>query len=138
MLAEFRKAAKLAFPREAFAYLLGRDAGTLVEIEELYFPEDVAEHATHSSVDVQHHWELDAKTHASDSGLSIVGDLHSHPYNYLQTDGVRQDCVPSESDHESRCCGIVGICVVTEQRSGQLRSTIKFWPPMTQIETKIT
>ena len=117
---EFKTAAKRAWPREAFAYLLGQDAGSEIAVEELYFPDGVDQHCTEDAVYAPPHWEIEARLYAQEAGLSVVGDIHSHPRRYSMWFGSRSDRAPSENDHESGWRGIAGVCVVTEQKSGRL------------------
>src|SRR4051794_40876151 len=58
VIRQFKRQAKDAFPRETLAYLIGRDAGTVVEIESLFIPDGLDAHCTPASVVVQDHRDL--------------------------------------------------------------------------------
>jgi proteasome lid subunit RPN8/RPN11 len=136
---EFKATAKRVFPNEAAAFLIGDDAGDYVAVDELYIPEDLEHLTSCGTVTLQHHWDMEAREQAQDSGLSIVGTLHSHPYRYGEYIGYL-DGAPSEGDHSDLALqkyGIVGICVVAQLKGGALRSSIKFFSPSPPVETKI-
>ena len=137
VIGQFKRAAKEAFPRETWAYLLGEDAVDLVVAEGLYFPRDVEKHCTTRNTHIQPHWDAEAADVARDEGLTVVGTIHSHPYTYRECGGSIRDGAPSEKDHLCGWSGIYGICVVAEQRSGRLISRIQFFPPAPVIQTEV-
>lgn len=139
VIQQFKKQAKAAFPRETFAYLIGRDAGTVVEVESLFVPDGLDSHCTPASVAVQPHWLVDAKEYAADNAAaSVVGTIHSHPYTFAESGGCRLDRGLSEADHEAlRGQGISGVCTVQQAKSGSLRASIRFWGPTIPVETAI-
>ena len=126
---EFKAAAKEAFPRETFAYLLGRDAGTVVEIEELFFPMDVDEWCSENGVMISDEWLPAARSEGAHHGLVVVGDIHSHPFRHKELGKVIPGCVPSEIDLEGGSPHISGICAVRELRTGRKISSVRFWGP---------
>ena len=137
VIAEFKKEAKSSFPKETFAYLLGRDAGTTVEIEELFTPRDVDEWCTENSVTVSDEWMPAAKKHAADHGLKVVGDIHSHPFRYGETGKMKPGCAPSEEDIDSGMRMISAICQVQQCKGGKLIASVRFWGPMFPVEEHI-
>lgn len=134
---EFKKAAREAFPCETFAYLLGRDAGTLVEVEELFFPMDVDEWCTENGVHISPGWLPAAKKEAAHSGLKVVGDIHSHPFKHWELGSVLPECAPSEQDLDGGQHHITGICRVREFRGGRKVASIRFWGPMFPVVEEI-
>lgn len=76
LINEFKKEAREAFPKETFAYLLGRDAGTIVEIEELFIPLDADEWCTETGVEISDEW-LPARKKASKGARADGSRRHS-------------------------------------------------------------
>ena len=138
LIGEFKKEAKAVFPRETFAYLLGRDAGTVVEIEELFFPPDVNDYCSENSVTIGEDWLYSAKEHAKESSLSVVGDIHSHPYRHRDIGRLKPDCAPSAQDMDCGIPHISAICQVRERRDGSLISSVRFWGPMFPVSEEIS
>jgi proteasome lid subunit RPN8/RPN11 len=138
LINEFKGEARVAFPRETFAYLLGRDAGTIVEIEELFTPMDVDEWCTETGVDISDDWLPAAKKHAREHGLKVVGDIHSHPFRYGEIGKLKPECTPSEEDIDNGMPWIVGICQVNQAKTGRLTTRVRFWGPMFPVEEHIS
>lgn len=138
LINEFKKEAREAFPKETFAYLLGRDAGTLVEIEELFTPMDVDEWCTETSVDISDEWLPAARKHAREHGLAVVGDIHSHPFRYGEIGKLKPECAPSEQDIDGGMPWIAGICQVQQRRGGSLITKLRFWGPMFPVVEQLT
>lgn len=112
---QFRELSKRQFPKEAFAVLIGRSAGTIVEVEELWIPDDLDEHTSTLEVRVQLDWWKDANKAAKELGLEIVGDIHSHCYELAE---------------------LTGICQVTENKQRERRARIRFWGPQIEVRAK--
>lgn len=138
LVGDFKLVAKEYFPREAFAYLLGRDAGTLVEVEELFVPEDLDKWVTEVSVELSPGWLVAAKRAAKDLGLTVVGDIHSHPFRYCELQGLKPEHTPSEVDIDCGLKQIHGICRVLEASTGKLRATTRFWGPQVPVIEELT
>ena len=134
---KFKRAAKEAFPLETFAYLLGRDAGTSVEIEDIFIPNNVLECVTTTSVLIDDSWLPAARKEARDLGLTVVGDIHSHPFRYGEEGDLRLHSAPSAIDMENGLKGINGICAVVQSKSGRLRSRVTFWGPMCEVRERL-
>jgi proteasome lid subunit RPN8/RPN11 len=137
LVEEFKNAAKRAFPRETFAYLIGHEAGTSVGIEELYFPDGLEKHTTEAAVNVQPHWLIDAQAHARDIEATVLGDIHSHPFKHRRGHG-EPDRSPSESDIDRAWSNLYGICLVRQDKNGRLFSSIRFYSRQPEVITRIT
>lgn len=136
---DFKKKAKESFPKETFAYLLGRLTDDKIHIEQLFFPVDVNQFCNHNTVNVQNHWAKEARREAKHQELVIIGDIHSHPFKNKQTKIYSMDAAPGEADWEALEDGhIMGICLVAELKNGNLRARTKFWGPIPQVKVKQT
>ena len=133
---EFKQQSKRAFPKETFAYLLGRDAGTIVEVEELFVPLDVEERCSKFGVEIGADWIADARKEASAHGLRVVGDIHSHPFVRLET--LKPGCAPSECDIDHGMTQIHGICQVRKCKTGKLIANVRFWGPCIPVIAEIS
>lgn len=135
LVEQFKRQAKAAWPREAFAFLLGRDAGDVVEFEDLYVPDGIQ--ATETEITHNPAHMVEAREFAHDDGLDVVGDIHSHPRRYARWGGSLLERTPSEGDHEIGWRGIAGVCVVAEQRDGRLRAAVKFYGPSIPVVERV-
>lgn len=143
LLREFRKGAIKAFPKETCCFLIGSDTedrlGPIryVEITELWMPEGVERHAKSDRVNFQDHWVIEAAEHAKETGMVVVGDLHTHPYTTeeLERYPVYPDCSESERDQDAfRWNKIAGICTVTQSKAGRMRARFRWWGPRVVVE----
>lgn len=135
LIRKFQAAARAAYPRETFAYLLGHALGDLYVIEDIWIPPDVGNHTTRVAVFIQDSWLTDAAEFAKEEELSVIGDIHSHPRPFKVWRGQLSEVTPSAGDHATGWGnGICGICVVTELKSGKLRTRVKFYPPVYRVE----
>ncbi len=136
---EFKSAAKEAFPKETFAYLLGHSFADRGIIEDLYFPQDVGQFCTTDTVYVQPRWLREAKQYARSIELAVIGEIHSHPYTYFSgaESIIRAGRILSESDFDRKPFGINGLCVVVERKSGQLVSSCRYYPPIRPVKLKL-
>lgn len=142
---EFKAAAKAAFPREEYAILLGKATKSGVYRPSfLYFPSDRAKFSGKTWVEPQDHWWFEARKAARDQKVSILGDIHVHPYPA----DVPQEIsgIPSAPDWDSsaylikktrRKQPIMGICCLYETGRG-LDCTIRFWTATNHPELVIT
>ncbi len=138
LIKQFKDQAKEAFPKETIAYLCGSLEHNIIQVEELWVPDNVLKHCTKDSIWVQPQWAIEAIEYAKDNDLVIIGDCHSHPCSYKYNYSVSH--WPSEADIVSRGMAwqqITGICVVREAPSGRLSSSIKFWGPTVPLQTII-
>lgn len=131
LISEFKKSAKMAYPHEEYAILLGyHDENTGFLILGFYFPPDRGAFVDEANVHIQPRWTKEAQKTAKSIGLQVIGDIHSHPSG---------ECGPSECDIDSQTASsaeIFGICGITKTRRG-LRSRIRFWPSLRTIRTKV-
>jgi proteasome lid subunit RPN8/RPN11 len=140
----FKNEAKLLWPNEHYAILIGaRLGGDVFEIDSLFYPPEflIVSSPTHLDINYQS-FDL-AKKHADSMGLEVLGDIHSHCYDKLAVNG--NDCGPSEIDLD-QCIPprritagqttIFGICTIWK-RPKTMRSRIRFWPQIPQIDTHI-
>ena len=133
---DFKKKAKKSFPNEAYAYLLGHNDGEKIIVDSLFYPTDVDSFCSPGAVDVQHDWWYEAKREAKRLDLTIIGDIHSHPY---KKNAKNTDTSPSETDWDGLVGGhIMAICVIKQLNNGHLRARTKFWGPMPQVKVKTT
>lgn len=138
VVTDFKRLAKEVFPKEAFAYILGREAGNLVEIEDIWVPLDLDKWNDLVSVTVSDDWLPAAKKEAKDLGLTVVGSIHSHPHYSSEDIVLQRACVPSAPDLETGYDQIYGICgVMANIQTGKLRASLKFWGPTFQVRTEI-
>lgn len=138
LVEKFKREAKAAFPREAFAFLVGHNAGDLVIVEDLFIPDDVRQYCTETAVKIPSEWHGEALAFALEQEAAVVGDIHSHPRRYNAWNGQVTERTPSEGDHAEGWNGLCGICVVSEQKDGRLRASVRFYGPSYRIETKVT
>lgn len=132
---QFKAAAKKAWKRETFAFLLGTIVGDHAHIDELYFPDDVEDHCTTGAVNIQDHWYVDAAEQAKELEAAVIGTAHSHPYS--KGCGSLRDRAHSETDVDSPVGRMIsGICVVKEIRDGGLRASMRFWGPSVAVELR--
>jgi proteasome lid subunit RPN8/RPN11 len=131
---EFKAAAKAAFPREEYAIILGTATkGGVYRPSFLYFPPDVEKYATPDLIWIQDHWWASAKKAAKDQKLSLLGDLHSHPWPKEWI--PEKESSPSAADLDRgahlrrktrRKEPIMGICSVYPTGRG-MDCNIRFW-----------
>lgn len=136
LIEDFKKKAKKSFPNEAYAYLLGHTEGEKIIVDSLFYPTNVDSFCSAAAVDVQNKWWYEAKREAKRTDLTIVGDIHSHPY---KKHAKHTDTSPSETDWDGLVGGhIMAICVIKQLQNGHLRARTKFWGPMPQVKVKTT
>lgn len=124
---QIKKEAKEFFPLEWLSYVLGENAGTNQEIHQLFTPADLTKYSTKDKIEVPAHWLLEALDLAESEGLSVLGDIHSHPFDRLW-EGWDIERQLSESDIDSTILGLAGVVVVRENKDGKLRcSEPRFW-----------
>ena len=134
---QFRAAAVESFPRETYAILLGHETKHVefveIEAKELWMP-DRSRHSTRY-LKILPDWYEDAKHHAFEAGLEIVGDIHSHPFTAKELEHGLVDCSRSEGDLDhflwNKPCGI---WLLRQTKSGRLISRFRFWAPAPPLE----
>jgi proteasome lid subunit RPN8/RPN11 len=142
---EFKKAAKLIFPVESYAILLGKvSKNGVYRVKELYFPPEAPFHANENVVNVRDSWWKDARVIARGKKLSLLGDIHSHTYDKQWVPD--KTCQPSTADLErfdflrrkTRLpAPIFGIVCVYPSKRGY-EAIFKFWPVVRNPDLKLT
>jgi hypothetical protein len=135
-LDNFKRRAKLAYPKEILAYLIGEKLGDLYLVEDMYFPEMVELACAKDAVYYQDWWPEEAKEYAKDHHLEVIGDIHTHPRKFKKWKGLTSEVTPSEGDYVNGWNGICGICAVTELKSKRLKATVAFYGPTPRVEFK--
>lgn len=124
--------AKQIYPKEVWGAVFGRrqetPSGLLVEVEEVWVPDNIADFTTPTAVYWDPEWWALMEEHADDSGLDLVGDIHSHPNHF-------EDLSPSEIDLKgSRWRALMGIVGVRRRGRG-LQTRVQWWGPTAPVET---
>jgi proteasome lid subunit RPN8/RPN11 len=142
---EFKKHAKLIFPIEGYAILMGKVTKSGVyRVSELYFPPEALSKSTDSVVWVQDSWWKDARGVARGKKLSLLGDLHSHCFDASWTPD--KTCQPSTADLErfdflwrkTRLpAPIFGIACIYPSKRGY-ETVFKFWPVVKNPDLRLT
>jgi proteasome lid subunit RPN8/RPN11 len=98
---EFEAFALSRHPREVYAALFGRRARDLIEVLDVWYPEDQAAYSSTNGLfcDVYSRpWRARAETIAESHGWEILGDIHSHPQTCDSAGKLLRDAIPSEID----------------------------------------
>ncbi|HWR49910.1 MAG TPA: Mov34/MPN/PAD-1 family protein [Bryobacteraceae bacterium] len=132
---QFKRAARKAWPRETWAFLIGTIAGDHAYVDELFFPEDVDAYCTEGSVHIQDRWFVDAAEQAKESEAVILGAGHSHPYR--KGFNCLRDRAHSEADMDTSLAKMIsGVCVVQEMKDGRLRASMRWWGPSVELRVE--
>ena len=130
---KFHKAAKLLFPNEEYAILLGRETAEGFCIDHLYFPTERLNSQSPDYVKVRPNWFETAQEMAEMLELEVIGDIHSHCYEEIDSTAGTD---PSEADWEYaesqrlesagiyRLMGIVRVL----KKGDKLSCRTRFWP----------
>jgi proteasome lid subunit RPN8/RPN11 len=121
---QIKREAKRLFPVECYGIMLGTRASSSITIEQIIWPDVSGTHATEDFVMVKPEWQQHAEGVARDSGLQVIGDVHSHCYEQPVTDHA-----PSQDDWDRLDrTYIQAIVVVTPcGKPGSLRASVKIW-----------
>lgn len=131
LVEQFKKKAREQFPVELYAVLIGHDYCDKIEVLDFYYPNFKANRFFIWCDGVGY---LDAEEHASEVGLSIVGDIHSHCFDSK----YGGDHSKSERDHAwGHKLRVQGICRVIEHAKKRRRATVKFWGPTTPVDFRL-
>jgi proteasome lid subunit RPN8/RPN11 len=136
VIERFKRDARLAFPHEAYAVLIGHEEADVVEITELWTPDHVGK-CFSGRVDIHPLWFVEAEEFARDIGAVVVGDIHSHPYQH-GVQGCGHEQSECDLDYAPHWQKIAGICRVTQSRAGRLRASVRFWGPLIPVKTELT
>lgn len=135
LMESFKRRARKEFPKECYGILLGVDCGTNIEIVEIYYP---GFKSTPSYVLTEAQGFVEAEEYSKENELSVVGTIHSHPYGHHEGHSGK-DHSQSEADYyHAPALKVHGICKITQSATGRLRSSIKFWGQLLNIDTEIT
>lgn len=133
----FRARALECFPNEALGYLLGRGSGQVTEVLSVWIPDDLEEYTSPTSVEMVPRWTRAAEREAERLSLSVVGTIHTHPYEYRRCHGRIGCRAPSEGDWDVGWEGIAAIMVIAQQRDGRLKTSTKCFGPGVATRTKL-
>ncbi len=140
---EFVSVALPAFPHERYGVLLGTWRGqNWVRIKDLWLPEKQERYSSPNDIDnirTRSRWRSEAEAIADSTGLSMVGDVHSHCYDLPDEMEHRKDTSPSLDDW----IGFAGepwvqLIVVLSRREEQVQISHGFWPPIQILELRKT
>ncbi len=137
LLNHFRREAKRAFPKEAFAVLIGTVRGDVVEVTQIYIPDHQRDAATPHKITVSNSWVDQARSLAKLSGEIVLGDIHSHTPTCARS-RWREDGAPSQGDWKVATDYIHAICTVYKYTSGRMVSRVSFWPSNLALKTCVT
>ncbi len=130
---KFYKVARSAFPNEEYAILLGKKTPEGFQIDHLYFPSERLNDLSPDYVNVQPNWFETAQEMAGMLKLEVLGDIHSHCYEEIDSHAGTD---PSEADWEYaeqkrilsggkyRLMGIVRVL----KKGDKLSCRTRFWP----------
>jgi proteasome lid subunit RPN8/RPN11 len=141
LMKSLKRQARSAHPNETVVFLLGvADGAGQIEIRSLFTPTDVDSYTTPTCVDYKRYsfWVKQARAAALEQGVALVGDFHSHPYDYGVPWGHRHQ---SECDLEGQAkfaWAVYAIGVVCKQKSGRKVSSVKFWGPTQGVTLNVT
>ena len=123
------------FPLEAYGFLIGETVGNVNHVEDLWLPtaEQHAKQARPDCIAVPEGWGVEALEAASDEGLYVLGDIHSHPLPYATHRGEDFEAVPSEGDYRHGWPGLCGITSIRQTQSGRLYTRTRFYGPTAKI-----
>lgn len=130
-----RLQAKGAWPRETIGFLLGRRAGTLYEVEDLWTPPGIS--SSKVNVDLTPWHPAAAAEIAQNDELELLGAWHSHPRPWELWRGMVAENTPSTGDQRLGWEGICGICAVIEPFAGPLTTRLDFYAPNPPVSVKI-
>jgi hypothetical protein len=144
VLSRFKRKARERFDTEEFGILLGSTSTDGVLVAAVYFPPFRLDEATNEDVELDCDWYYDANEYGKNLGLVVVGDIHSHCYQY-RPDLSPPDHTPSESDWDSAdmlrglfpSYSLFGVCRVVQLKNKRLKSSIKLWTIPESLELAV-
>lgn len=134
---KFQKQARDAFPKETITYYVGHNAGTSIEVIDMWTPDpqELAVEASRMEIAIPNMWLAEAAEFALEREATVVADCHSHAYRYKDLGTWRPDCGPSQDD--LICQHVFGICSVYQGATGKLRSYTRFFGPVVPVNTQV-
>lgn len=132
---QFKREAKLVFPNECYAIMLGHVKGGEKVVDWLLFPDVTCNHSTPDYVNIREEWWRHAFDVAKLKEMVVLGDIHSHCYENVT--GTR-DCSPSEADWDRFDRNyVMGICTITKPpNSDRMRASIRYWEVAPRVTKK--
>jgi proteasome lid subunit RPN8/RPN11 len=126
-LAYFRKKARVAYPKEIMAILIGKQVNSgLIEVSRIAYPKIAESKPNFVKLDEQACAELEDDVRQE--GMDWVGDIHSHP-NYLP--------VMSRTDHKNHRDSANKICSIVEV-TPEGKTRVAIWRDNTPLPCKVS
>ena len=125
-IAKFRKQAKLAYPNEFCAFLIGYNNKENVFIDKFYIPKNQEEFATPDHIDIPSDWWEEAEDFADDNMMIVVGFIHTHP-DFSDTALSEHDTTLFTYFREFIKNPIMGIMGIWSEKD-KLKTRVSFWP----------
>lgn len=135
---------KEAFPQECYGILAGHERSVKdlrsIEVRGVYIPPDFRKKTGPTWSDVPDEWMVEAGEYADDLGCSVVGDIHSHPFQWYE-----KEVCPSAQDFQdftwNGIAMITNVCQCTRKRDGRhetyLRAKTAAFPPLIRTELEV-
>ena len=137
LIDKFKAEAKRIYPKEAFAVLLGKRAGEMVRIDQLYIPDAQERLCTATCVPRADLWLNQARLLAATIGVDVLGEIHSHSEDHT----FKHDVAPSEDDWTRAGqleSATHGVCSLRKYPSGRMSARVRFWPSRLGIAERVT
>ena len=125
LLSGFRRRAKRIWDREAYGLLLGTKQRSTYIIEDIHYPVGWDTAGTNSYVRVTEGMWNEARQAAEWQGLTVLGDIHSHPYDGRPE--ALYDTALSSKDLSLYDENYLQAVMVVVKLSGKLRTRCHFW-----------
>ncbi len=134
---KMKKHFKSMFPKENCAILLGLKRKDRYYIKDVYIPPE-QDDCSETHIIIKNEYYEDAKKIATPQKMKVLGDIHSHCFDYPYN-----DCAPSEADwrgvwYMKDSCNIrnpiFGILKIDKNKN-RFRSDITFWNASPPIDT---
>jgi hypothetical protein len=125
--------ARRQWPLEAFAYLLGTRDAWGFSVEDLWIPPATHLEASEAGIYTPRRWLHEAYRIADEEGLTVLGDIHTHPRRFKAYGGSLSEATPSEGDYATGWSGLCGITNASEQRDGRIKCRTRFYGPIARL-----
>lgn len=134
LLEGFRRRARAAYPNEAYGILLGAQTGSQYIVEDICYPQGVEDAGTPTGVNLTDEMWPEAEQDAARQGLTVLGDIHTHPYAKMELLG---ECVPSIEDHDRFEEDYLQGIMTVVKADGKMRTRCRFFAPAPDTTTTI-